>query len=407
MNNKIFLVIPFIISGCDNSIETKKFSELSNDELLSLCSSDLIQRDLKEQFKGELLLKTNENKTYDPLIIDKQNNLVSSSDFNSKYRLKYILKKEDIESDFSHDNFITFEKFTAQKRTDDEISCSANLAYTPSYFYGISVSSKINYSLNDNDRINAHNYRSNMTSSKIEPTPEQTEWINKFRDENNNEIKKLKEKNKDQYQKISREDILYIYLSQSNRSFSDNEIMDIFSKKWNSTTDAFEKEEIKKQELNLIKEKISKYKDMKDILLYSSSFSNKIKTINNEDNIRINSGGISTLISSSYNSNVNGFEYSDYLCNMNGGTDILERGVSLHINKTIRDCIFKVDSEEVKNVSKIFSDTYKNHSDLNDITYYYIHINSIDGNIINTTLVSQEISFFDDDLNFIFKGFVE
>ena len=182
--------------------------------------------------------------------------------------------------------------------------------------------------------------------------------------------------------------------------------MGLFSNKWNNTSDSFAKEDIKKEELPQIKAKIAQYKDIKNIVIYSTTDGSyhdedflKLKTASGENAIKINDMGILTLTDSSYDFAKKGYEYHNFLCNMNGGITVNERGVSLSVDKTVRGCTVLVPDDQAREISAKFADFKGKGKNVSTSAKYFIHIDSINGdrNTIEATLVKDDVQLIDPD----------
>ncbi|MEX6316078.1 hypothetical protein AB6G19_23040 [Providencia manganoxydans] len=116
-------------------------------------------------------------------------------------------------------------------------------------------------------------------------------------------LAKLRSASDEEYIPISEEDIVYLYFANSGREFSDDEYMGVFSAKWNNTVDTFEKEDIKKAELQSIKDKVQSYKGVSKIkllphIIYPTN--DKTKGIDGSNAITIMDQGASIVTRTPY-----------------------------------------------------------------------------------------------------------
>ncbi|HCU2401421.1 hypothetical protein, partial [Enterobacter hormaechei] len=245
-----------------------------------------------------------------------------------------------------------------------------------------------------------------LTRSKSEPTVSQKEWRDKYEEKLNADDDVLRNIPDSDYKVISQNDIYYIYFAQAPRKFSDDELMGFFSSKWNNTTDVFAKEDIKKEELPKIKEKIEQFKNLKNILSYSTfnlsqqlADKNALKTENGEKSIETSTSWFSTR--DSYDMTKKGYSYEAPSCNMNGGLTIERRGIRFTTDDSLRGCVVGVPDDKAREVSAKLAAIGRQGGNAGFFVKSYLHISKVDGsdNTIHTTVIKDEVNVYDPETN--------
>ncbi|MBS6738753.1 MAG: hypothetical protein KH310_11825 [Enterobacteriaceae bacterium] len=408
------LGLSVVLVGCDKAVEDKKISELTSEEAQTLCKSPQAIEQLTNNFKaGTSEFLTQHPFNYYPFSdrnVDSTKS-ITDSELRRKSRIddSFLYSADTFNKGFGQTDVLKISNPTLSATGQDSLTCSAQADFSSDEIYGKAFSTPVSYTITKADKkiITEGKFAlADMKQSKVEPTAGQKAWRDKYEAELNAKDQELKNVADSEYQPISTKDLFYIYFAQTPRQFYDDELMGLFSNKWNNTSDSFAKEDIKKEELPQIKAKIAQYKDIKNIVIYSTTDGSyhdedflKMKTASGENAIKINDMGIFTLTDSSYDFAKKGYEYHNFLCNMNGGITVNERGVSLSVDKTVRGCTVLVPDDQAREISAKFADFKGKGKNVSTSAKYFIHIDSINGdrNTIEATLVKDDVQLIDPD----------
>lgn len=406
------LGLSVVLVGCDKSVEDKKISELTTEEAQGLCKAPQALEQLTNNFKASTSeFLTQHPFNYSPFVdrISDGTKYITDSELRRKNRIDdgFLYNADTFNKGFGQSDVLKISNPTLSSTGQERLTCSAQADFSSDEIYGKAFSTPISYTITKADKkmvIEGQISLTDMKQSKVEPTAGQKAWRDKYEAELNAKDQALRDIADSEYQPVSEKDLFYAYFAQTPRQFSDDELMGLFSNKWNNTSDSFAKEDIKKEELPQIKAKIAQYKDIKNIVLYSvsdGSYHNedylKLKTASGEDGTKINDMGVFTLSGSSYDFAIKGYKYNNFLCNMNGGITVSNRGVALSVDKTVRGCTVKVPDDQAREISAKFADFNGKGKNISTAVKYFIHIDSINGdrNTLNATLVKDDVQLID------------
>lgn len=410
---KVFYIscLSVFLVGCDKAVEEKPISELTSEESEAICKSPAVLSQLEANFKaGTSDYLSNSPYIYYPWISRTQEgvNYITDSAKRRKDRVdvNYKYTAETFNKGFGTTAIVKIKSPSLSASGSNDLTCSATVEFMSDELYGVSFSSPISYAVKKEDKkfITDEKLAINqLKSQKIEPTAAQKTWRDKYEAELNAKDDALRNIPDADYKVVSQEDIFYLYFAQTPRQFSDDELMGLFSNKWNNTTDVFAKEDIKKSELPQIKEKISQYKNIKNILAYSMFGMDSrrldekygLKTASGEKSIETTSSWISAK--DSYDLKQKGFVFNGAFCAMTGGTTISNRGVTFDVDQSLRGCIVGVPDDRAREVSAKFAEINSKGNDVNTVVKSYLHIDSIEGdrNTIHATLVKDQVQAID------------
>lgn len=403
----------FVLAGCDKAVEEKTISELTSEESESICKSPEIISQLENSFKkGSVEFLNRKPLRYYPFM-DRYKSEGSTTDNNDRRKLRvdvsYNYTADDFTKGFGTTDKVKISNATLTGTGKDDLSCSAKIEFNSDEIYGTSFSDDLTYNVKkENDKFitDAELSLERLEHHKSEPTVSQKEWRDKYEARLNADDDALRSIPDSDYKVISQNDIYYIYFAQAQRQFSDDELMGFFSAKWNNTTDVFAKEDIKKEELPKIKEKISQYKDLKNILSYSTfnlnpqlTEKNALKTESGEKSIETSTSWFPA--GDSYDMTKKGYRYEAPSCNMNGGLTIERRGIRFTTDDSLRGCVVGVPDDKAREVSAKLAYIESQSGNASFFVKSYLHISKVDGNdnTIHTTVIKDEVNVYDPETN--------
>lgn len=407
MNKSILVIaVGMCLAGCDKKVEEKPVSELTHEEQVGLCSNPAVVKTITDGFKAETVKNLDASPiNYYPLINAKQD--------EPEYKYKdspFLYTSKFFEDGFGTTERLKVDKITVTGTRSDSINCEATVTLDSDSLYKRNISGPMSYQLvKQGDKYTPKvpefgivNLRFSMSD---EPTNEQTAWRNGFFENLSAIDNKTKSIPNDSFIPVSQDDLYYIYFSQATREFSDDELMSFFSGKWNSTTDSFAKEDLKKDELPVIKAKIAKYKDIHNIVFYASSnygYNNNpdipdFKTASDERVFNLNDGALTLLAGESYNFDIKGYKYSGIGCGMVSGRSYSNRGITVSIPRRLNACNIVIPDDKARDISSALSSIHSKQKNVEYFDKYYLHIDKVDGdsNIISTALVREELKIYD------------
>ncbi|MEY0334735.1 hypothetical protein AB7W23_21485 [Providencia rettgeri] len=418
----LLLATSLALAGCDNSITTKEIKDLTPDEVVSLCSLDEHKTKLVENFKQHSREHLHNNPQYlNPLadanieISGVNTNKSSVIHRDNGISQQFVMNDESFDRSFDKANPVEIIDISGNAY-NDSIGCSANLTYSPDFLYAKKIEIPIQYKIEKNN--NEFTFKSDKIIlpyereyyKDIDPSESQKEWLNAYVKEKKDYLAKLRSASDEEYIPISEEDIVYLYFANSGREFSDDEYMGVFSAKWNNTVDTFEKEDIKKAELQSIKDKVQSYKGVSKIkllphIIYPTN--DKTKGIDGSNAITIMDQGASIVTRTPYDLEKKGFEYINYLCRANGGIYLSNRGIYFNIETSIRECLLKVPEDQARSISKTFAEHKDNTS--SEVTYYVQISDYLPDNRINGILIKEHLDLYNnhyskDEKKLFFSG---
>lgn len=401
-----------LLAGCNKAVEDKQISELTSEEATAICQSPEVLAQLQNNFKtSSQAFLEKQPLNYYPWIDRTRSDVASITD-SAKRRADRV----DVGYQYTADTFakgldtnkarLKIQDVKLSATGQDSLTCSATVDFTADELYGLDFNSPVDYNIKKDgkkfvtDKALALNQ---LNSKKGEPTAAQKEWRDKYEAQLTAKDDEARNVPDSAYKAVSQDDLYYIYFAQSPRQFSDDELMGFFSPKWNNTTDVFAKEDIKKEELPKIKEKISQYKDTKNIIAYSDFGLNTknlaekytLKTPAGETAIQGGSAWVSA--SQSYDMDKKGYKYKAPFCDMTGGKDISSRGITFSIDEGIRGCILPVPDDKAREISAKFADINRQHNDIGTFVKSYIQITGVDGdsNTIHASLIRDHVLIID------------
>lgn len=371
------LIMVSLVTGCEKKPEDKPIKDLSADERQQVCRSDAVT----DQVKSAFALHTAK------LIADRPDN-------NFHYDVK------EFKESFGKTALLTLTDAGASSSTDNMVRCEAKFSFTTDRTYGRVYENTLSYDIikQDNRLVTTPVISlQNLRAKNAEPTPAQIAYKKQLDDRAEQAVAAIKAIPDSDFTPVSLSDLVYIYFAQAERTLPDETILDVFSNKWNNTTDSFAKDEIKKQELPQIKAKIASYKEVKNILVYSDSqrYTNKAglpKTAAGEEAVQV-SDRLSLLTSSSYDMDKQAFPYDNYHCNFIGGFSVSRQGVNLSLDRSLLPCNIPMPVDQAREVSAKLAAIAKQYKTIDSAASYYLHIDKVDNrnNTISTTLVRQDI----------------
>lgn len=413
MRKSLVMVLGFsiVLTGCEKAVENKSISELTSEEADGICKRPDVITQIENSFREGSVEFLNRNPlNYSPFI-DRYNSVEQLSDNKraSRIDVSYKYSADDFSKGFGTTDKVKVSNARLTGIGKDDLSCSAKIEFTSDKIYGISFSDNFTYNIKkENDKFVTDIKLSleGLTRSKSEPTVSQKEWRDKYEEKLNADDDVLRNIPDSEYKIISQNDIYYIYFAQAPRKFSDDELMGFFSSKWNNTTDVFAKEDIKKEELPKIKEKIEQYKNLKNILSYSTfnlsqqlADKNALKTESGEKSIETSTSWFSTR--DSYDMTKKGYSYEAPSCNMNGGLTIERRGIRFTTDDSLRGCVVGVPDDKAREVSAKLAAIGRQGGNAGFFVKSYLHISKVDGsdNTIHTTVIKDEVNVYDPETN--------
>lgn len=411
MKKVVFIAcLSTLLVGCDKSVEDKPIPELTSEEADGICKSPEILTQLENSFKKETIDDLKKNpRNYSPFSDRYKRGILPDTNERrtSRIDVNYSYTSEDFSKGFGTTDKLTITNPTINGTGTDSLKCSAKVQFSSDEMYGLTFANDIIYNVKkDNGKYVTDTSISfdDLLAHKIEPTASQKSWRDKYEEKLNANENVIRDIPDSEFKNVTQNDLYYIYFSQSPRTFSDDELMGFFSTKWNSTTDVFAKEDIKKEELQKIKEKISQYKDLKNILGYSSFSSNNqlnekygVKIADGEKPLPSTDGWVSA--SDSYDMSKKGFKYNAAFCAMTGGLMTENRGINFTIDQALRGCTVGVPDDKAREVSAKLADLHSKRVGVSTFVKSYIHIDNVDGNTntIHATLVRDEVKVVDSD----------
>lgn len=415
MRKSIMLAVGFsvVLSGCDKAVEDKPINELTSEEANAICKRPEIISQLENSFKKGSIEFLNRNPLgYSPFM-DRYKSEAGYLDGNERKKLRidasYHYTADDFSKGFGSTDKVQINNASLTASGQDELSCSAKIEFSSDEIYGVLFSNDISYNVKkENNKFftDAELSLQKLEHHKTEPTSQQKTWRDKLEAKLNADDDALRNISDADFKVVSQDDIYYVYFAQTPRQFSDDELMDFFSSKWNNTTDVFAKEDIKKEELPKIKAKINQYKDVKNILAYSTFSLNSqiaeqsaLKTENGEKSITASDGWVSAR--DSYDIAKKGFKYNAAGCDMNGGLTIERRGIKVSTDDVLRGCTVVVPDDKAREVSAKFAAINSKGLDVGSFVKSYLHISKVDGdsNTIHTTIIRDEVKVYDPETN--------
>ncbi|ECE0111540.1 hypothetical protein AVE81_005197 [Salmonella enterica subsp. diarizonae] len=415
MRKSIMLVLGFsvILAGCDKAVEDKPMSELTSEEADSVCKRPEVISQLENSFKkGSIEFLSRNPLRYSPFI-DRYKSEGGYSDNNERKKLRidvsYNYTVDDFSKGFGTTDKVQINSATLTGTGKDDLSCSAKIEFNSDEIYGTSFSNDFTYNVKkENNKFitDAELSFEKLEHHKSEPTASQKVWRDKYEAKLNADEDALRNIPDADFKVISQDDIYYIYFAQTPRQFSDDELMGFFSRKWSNTTDVFAKEDIKKEELPKIKQKIEQYKDLKNILSYStfrldSQLDEKyaLKTADGQDSIKSTSGWVSAQ--DSYDITKKGFKYNAGFCDMTGGLTREIRGIRFDIDNSLRGCTVEVPDDKARELSAKLAAINSKGRDVGTFVKSYLHISKVDGddNTIHATIIREEVKVYDPESN--------
>lgn len=399
------LAVGFILAGCDKDAKDKPIADLTSEELTQLCSMPDVLSRISDNFKtGTIKDLTDSPLNYYPLINSKKD------DPEYRYKDTPILYTAKVFQDgFGKSERLTVDNFTATGTQADSISCEATLNFDSDSLYKRKITSTIDYRLKKQESNFIpevpNRSLSNMQSTMNEqPTQGQKEWRDRLFNSLAAMDDKVRSTPDDAFVPITQDDLYYIFFAQAQRDFSDDELMGFFSNKWNNTTDSFEKEDVKKEEIAKIKTKIAEYKNVKNVIVYSSSNYGvndnpdipDLKTSAGDPVFKADSAGLSIIANNSYDFSLKGFEYNGLSCDINTGSNYSSRGIGFSIDRRLSPCVLSIPEGKAREVSAIFSSLNSQHKSIEYYDRYFLSINQVDGgaNRVSATLVREDIKIY-------------
>lgn len=396
--------LSILLAGCDKSVEDKPIPELTREEANGICQSPDVLAQLEKTFKTETTgdLKGNP-RSYSPFIDRHTNGIMQDINERSASRIDvtYQYTSDDFSKGFGTTDKLKITNAELNATGTDMLKCSAKAEFTSDELYGLTFANDIIYNVKkDNGKFVTDTKISfnSLLGHKIQPTASQKSWRDKYEGNLNAEENALRNIPDSEYKIVSQNDLYYIYFSQSSRQFSDDELMGFFSSRWNSTTDVFAKADIKKEEIQKIKEKIAQYKDLKNIVAYSSFNTSRqleekysVQTAEGEKPLTSTTGWISA--SDSYNFDKKGFKYNAPFCGMTGGMIIQDRGIVLSTDSGLRGCTVGVPDDKAREVSAKLAAINSKGLGVSTFVKSYIHIDKVDGdtNTLHATLIRDNV----------------
>ncbi len=410
MRNIVIIVgMATLLAGCDKAVEEKTISELTSAESESICKSPEVISQLENSFKKGSVDFLNRNPLRYSPFIERYKSEGKIIDNNDRRKLRvdvsYNYTADDFTKGFGTTDKVKISNATLTGMGKDDLSCSAKIEFNSDEIYGTSFSDDFTYNVKkENDKFITDTELSLeiLEHHKSEPTVSQKAWRDKYEEKLNSDDDALRSIPDSDYKVISQNDIYYIYFAQAPRQFSDDELMGFFSAKWNNTTDVFAKEDIKKEELLKIKEKISQYKNVKNILSYSTfnlsqqlTEKNALKTESGEKSIETSTSWFPT--SDSYDMTKKGYSYVAPSCNMNGGLTLERRGIRFTTDDSLRGCVVGVPDDKAREISAKLASIQNKSGNASFFVKSYLHISKVDGNdnTIHTTVIKDEVNVYD------------
>ena len=400
--------IGLMLAGCDKDIKEKPIAELTSEEMATLCGAPDVVNKISDNFKNGTIKDLSEHPlNYYPLIGAKQ------SDPEYRYKdVPFLYTAKVFEEGFGKSERFSVEKPYATGTDSDSIHCEATLNLASDKLYRKKISTPFDYRL----KKEGDNYIADIPPKSLmsmpmqtveQPTEGQQAWRKDFYNQLAAADNKIKSLPDDAFMPIAQSDIYYLYFAQAERDFADDELMSFFSDKWNSTTDSFAKEDVKKQELPKIKAKIAEYKNVQNVMVYASSNYGlgdnpdipDLKTAAGEKVFKINGASVGLLTNKSYDFALKGYDYFGIGCGLTNGENFSNRGVSFSINRRLNACVVGVPDDQAREVSAKLSAINARSRSVEYFTRYYLHINEVDGNRnqVSTSLVREDIKMYDPD----------
>ena len=407
-------ILALYITGCDSSPEKKNVSELKNNEIMDMChleNNDVtsgLKLKAKRDIKNPLLLN--------PMNTSQKSPALSAFEY-SDYKTMEEFSAKDFIDDLGKANTVSV---TNQNGSADipsnSLICKGLITYTPSFAYGLEIKIPYEYSIKRNEGVltkdisNGRNitfdtrFNDENLYTETTPTKNQEECISSYLNKLSKKISEMKSTPKSKYLPISSGDLVYLYFANSNREFTDDEIMSVFSRKWNSTNDTFIKDDIKKEEINGIKEKINSYKGIANVAVAANStrLSGIIPLPNGIDgNPQLNNftnASDSYIVDNPYDKELHGFKSDSAGCNRFNTFEYNNQGIVLDPRLDLRKCILVVNDDDARNISSKLTSLQKEKINISSTANHYLHIDGYlnQGNYIVATIVKSDFSIYKD-----------
>lgn len=327
------------------------------------------------------------------------------------------------------DGIFDIKNIEEQKRNKEQkiLTCSANIIFSPDSEYGKSQILPIEYTVSNTGEMPLVNLSGIGKSSVVDTPPtdgqkkyksdmeEQNRIIERQREEEEKAIKAQREKaqkeniarlaqeaelNKkisneittasllsdNNFTPVSEEDLLHIFIAQSEKPISDIEKLKLFSDKWNSTKDVFVKRDIEKEELTKINNNIDRFKNIKNIQFFINKNTNNKNIIN----LPRYKGGFQ--LDPAYNFDTQSFPINGNYCKDSPfaqGEILNYRGIQLNLDRVMNSCELKVSESDARPLS----DRFNSNVSVDITSTVYAHIIGFDPsqNKINIAILRQNV----------------